>query len=60
MTNQSERDELLRARTDLQRQIEVVSHPMMGRDRNPQLLTKLQAMLDEVNALLAQEDSSGA
>jgi hypothetical protein len=58
MTDQNDRDELLRARLELQRQIEVLSQPARGRDRNPQLLAKLQAMLDEVEALLA-EDHTG-
>ncbi|HEY1708109.1 MAG TPA: hypothetical protein VGG10_07575 [Rhizomicrobium sp.] len=56
MTDQSDREELLRGRIDLQRQIDVIYQPVRARDRNPQLLAKLKGMLAEVEALLADKD----
>ena len=47
------REELIQARNDLQRQIEILQNPARARDRNPQLIAKLQAMLDEINECLA-------
>lgn len=62
--NQSEdqpsRAELKDARDNIPRQLEIVENPARSIDRNPPLIAKLQAMLDEINALLGEEDPGSA
>jgi hypothetical protein len=47
------REELLKARADIREQIELVSNPIRPADRNPALIAKLRAMLDDINAAIA-------
>ena len=54
------RAELIEARDNIRRQLEIVEYPARSIDRSPQLIAKLQAMLDEINALLGEEDPGSA
>jgi hypothetical protein len=54
------REELLKAREDLQRDLERIANPANYRDRNPQLVEKLQTMLDEINDCLADRGADDA
>jgi hypothetical protein len=56
-TDQPSREELLRARIDLQNQLDVVEQPIRGRDYNPGLVAKLRAMLKDIDDCLATMDS---
>jgi hypothetical protein len=46
------RRELLEARTDLQRQLDVIRNPVRARDYNTVLAAKLQAMIAEIEECL--------
>jgi hypothetical protein len=50
-----DRQELLKARENLQLQLERVANPAMGRDRNPQLVARLRAMIKDIDDLLADD-----
>ena len=52
------RDELIQARYDLQRQLDILETPM--RSRNPQMIAKLRGMIDEINECLADLESNSA
>jgi len=54
------REELIQARNDLQRQIEILQSPMRGGDGNPPLIAKLRGMLDEINECLTDLESNSA
>jgi hypothetical protein len=47
------RDELIRARNQIQRQIAIIHTPAITRDRNPALEAKLRAMVNEIDECLA-------
>jgi hypothetical protein len=47
------REELIRARDDLQRQLKMVRNPVRSADRSRPLEAKLQAMLDDIEECLA-------
>jgi hypothetical protein len=54
------REELIRAREDLQRQLGMVRNPVRSADRSRPLESKLKAMLDEIEGCLAaMEADSG-
>jgi hypothetical protein len=53
------REELTRARDDLQRQLEMVRHPARGADRSRPLEAKLRAMIDEIDQCLATMETDG-
>jgi hypothetical protein len=50
------RDELLAAREDLKRELELVRNPPFGRRPNPYLVQKLKAMLAAIEECLVQMD----
>jgi hypothetical protein len=53
------REELIKARGDLMRQIDLVSAPMVvSRDRNPGLIAHLEAMVAEIDGCLAEMEAS--
>ena len=54
------REELLRAREDIERQYDIVRTPARSSDRNPPLEAKLRAMLTEIDERLAAMDSANA
>jgi hypothetical protein len=54
------REELLTARADLQAQLDIVSNPQMSRDLNPSLVAKLEAMIADIDACLADMKASGS
>jgi hypothetical protein len=54
------RGELLNAKADLQRQLEIVRDPAMARDRNPGLVAKLATMIAQIDECLsATEEGLG-
>lgn len=52
------RGELLKARADLLRQIEILKQPLYQRDSNPGLIAKLEAMVVEIDELLEAPDEN--
>jgi hypothetical protein len=54
------REELIAAREDLERQLELICYPSRGMDRNPPLEAKLQSMLEEIDECLAAMDAEDA
>ena len=54
------RGELLKARSNLQRQLWIVANPVLGGDRNPQLVQRLRTMLAEIDESLAQIEGDDA
>lgn len=50
------RAELLEAKEQLLVQINRVEYPMNGRDRNPQLVSRLKAMLTDIDELIRQSE----
>lgn len=52
--DQPTREELIEARERLKEQLAIVSNPIRGRDRNPGLEAKLQAMIDEISECLSE------
>jgi hypothetical protein len=55
---EAERQELIRARDDLQGQLYRVANPTRGLDRNPPLEAKLRSMLADIAELLANDAPS--
>ncbi|MGH6876851.1 MAG: hypothetical protein ACREHV_05655 [Rhizomicrobium sp.] len=47
------REELIRARDDLQRQLDTLRNPLRSRDRSPPLEARLTAMMKEIGECLA-------
>ena len=45
----------MRARDELKQQVSAVAHPIMSRDQNPKLVARLQAMLNDIDDLLAED-----
>jgi hypothetical protein len=56
---QPTREELIEARRNLTEQLSVLENPMRSWDRNPELIAKIQGMIDEINECLAGLDSQG-
>ena len=50
---QPTREELIEARDRLTEQLSVLENPMRSWDRNPELIAKIQGMIDEINECLA-------
>jgi hypothetical protein len=46
---QSSREELLEAREQIKRQLELVENPLRFTDQNPQLAARLRAMLADID-----------
>jgi hypothetical protein len=55
---EAERQELIRAREELQEQLYRVANPSRGLDRNPLLEAKLRGMLADIAQLLADDAPS--
>jgi hypothetical protein len=53
------REELLRARDALQRQLKMIRNPARSADRSRPLEAKLRAMLDEIEKCLAAMETDG-
>jgi hypothetical protein len=47
-----DRQELLKAREQIKRQLELVENPLRFTDQNPQLAARLRAMLADINESL--------
>ena len=56
--DQPTREELLEARERLKEQLAIVSNPINGKDYNPVLIARLQAMIDDLNDCLAEPVST--
>jgi hypothetical protein len=57
---QPSREELIEARERLKEQLFLVANPIRGRDRNPQLAAKLQAMIDDIEYCLSEPVTDNA
>jgi hypothetical protein len=57
--DQPSREELLRARSDIQVQLDIVEQPMKRGDYNPGLVAKLRSMLEDIDDCLAVLDAPG-
>ncbi len=58
--DQPTRNELIEARDQLKEQLARVSSPMNGKDYNPQLVAKLEAMIAELDECLAEPVTDNA
>jgi hypothetical protein len=47
------REELVEAREHLTQQLTVLKNPLRWTDRNPELIAKIQGMIDDINECLA-------
>lgn len=54
MSESPTREELVEARERLKEQLAIVANPIRGRDRNPYLIAKLKAMIDDINECLSE------
>jgi hypothetical protein len=54
------REELLKAREDIQQNLYLIENPIRGRNRNRPLVARLRGMLAEIDECLADLDSGDA
>jgi hypothetical protein len=57
MDDSPTREELIAAREDLQRQLEIVRNPIRGMSQNPPHEAKLRSLMNEINECLAAMDA---
>jgi hypothetical protein len=59
VSDNPDRAELIAARADLRKQLQSILYPLVARDYNPQLAAKLQAMIGEIDSILADRSREG-
>ena len=57
---QTEREELIAARAQIARQLEILERPLRLTDEYPLMVAKLRTMLDEIDQCLAQSGQTSA